>query len=70
MTSLTDPEIILEELRSCRSIAEVNHVARKYGAEVSDMLEIPTLHVRAIHIRNMAKYKRLTLACGDQGSLL
>ena len=54
-------ERIKDELRNCQYVEEVNHVARKHGATVSDMMESPTLRVMAIQIKNLAVYKRLTL---------
>jgi len=49
---------IKDRLRACKTIAEVNAVARSVGAEVQDMAEHPTHSVHATHIRNLADYMR------------
>lgn len=56
MTPLVDE--IKGKLNAARSVGEVNAVARAYGAAVADMDNDPVLYTMAIHIRNLARYKR------------
>lgn len=60
MTSKADQ--ILDELRSCKTIADVNSTAKKYGEAVKLLAADPQQKVRAIHIKNMAAYMRAGIA--------
>lgn len=61
---MTDPEPILEALRRCRTVAEVNATAKLYGGIVQDMEADPILFVRAIHIKELASVMRTRLGEG------
>jgi len=49
---------ILSALNRCKTVQEVNATAKRYKATVEAMDVDPDLRVRAIHIRNLAAYKR------------
>ena len=54
-------EAILADLRAATTVAAVNEIARQHGDAVKRIAETPDLAVRAIHIRNLAKYRRATI---------
>lgn len=64
MTQPQDPEIILNALRRCRTVEQVNATARLYGGAVQDMARDPALFVRATHIRNLAEVYRMRIGEG------
>lgn len=57
-------EAALDMLRQAKTIEQVNARARALSGFVQLLDESPTLHVRAIHIRNMAQYRRLCISKG------
>lgn len=54
-------EAIKDAFRGCTSVPEVNLCARDHAAEVADLQTAPETRVFAIHIKNLAAYKRLVL---------
>lgn len=54
-------EKILDALRRCKTVAEVNDTARHFAGAVEAMSADPDLRVRVIHIRNLAAHKRALL---------
>ena len=55
---------ILDALSRCKTVAEVNATAKHYAQAVAIIEADPKLKVRAIHIKNMAKYRRMCIQKG------
>lgn len=61
MTTPHTPEEIIAALDACKTTAAVDAVVLAVADRVADMAESPALYVRAIHIRNMAEWKRMAI---------
>lgn len=57
-------ETILDAFRQAKTIEQVNARVRLYANVVQEMVESPSMHVRAIHIKNMAAYRRMCINRG------
>ena len=55
---------IIEALNRCKTVAEVNATAKHYAEAVAILEADPKMKVRAIHIKNMAKYRRMCIQRG------
>ena len=55
-------DLILNALRRCKTVADVNDTVRHYRTAVFAMDADPDLRVRAIHIKNLAAHMRRKLS--------
>ena len=55
---------VLGALNACQTIEQVDATARRYGHTVAAIAESPAFYERAIHIRNLAEYKRRRIRKG------
>lgn len=57
-------ELVLARFRACKTIEQVNAAAKDTSHFVQDVSESGRFSVRAIHIRNLAAYRRLCIRKG------
>lgn len=62
MSTLSRADALKDRLRACKTLAEVNATVREIAADVA-AIEAEDA-VLAIHIRNLAAYRRMGIARG------
>ena len=62
MSTLSRAEALKDRLRACKTLAEVNATVREIAADVA-AIEAEDA-VLAIHIKNLAAYRRMRIAQG------
>jgi len=55
---MTDPNSIIDRLRQCVTVDEVDALAKKHAGDILRMSRDQELRVRVIHIKNLAKLMR------------